>query len=138
MSTSFSNEDLGRIKTPHVDPLVVIVQIVNHSVNRVLVDNGSSTDVLSFDAFKLINLSLNDLKMIQSPLVGLIVDTMNLVGVISLSMAIGEETCQVTIFVSFLVIKMPSTYNVILGHPSLARIKAVVLIPHLKMKFPTP
>ncbi|GAV58281.1 hypothetical protein CFOL_v3_01815, partial [Cephalotus follicularis] len=58
--------------------------------------------------------------------------------VISLPMTIGKESCQITIFVSFLVVRMPPTYNVILGHPSKAALKDVVSIPYLNTKFPIP
>ncbi|GAV65859.1 hypothetical protein CFOL_v3_09373 [Cephalotus follicularis] len=84
------------------------------------------------------NFSQSDLTAIQSPLVRFTGDTFNSEGVISLPMTLGEEPCKVTILVSFLIIKMPPTYNVILGRASQATPKAVVFIPHLKMKFPTP
>ncbi|GAV56499.1 hypothetical protein CFOL_v3_00041 [Cephalotus follicularis] len=83
------------------------------------------------------NLSQNDLMIVQSPLVGFTGDTQNPEGVVSLPVTIEEEPCQVTIFVSFFVIKMPPTYNVILDHPFQAALKALVSIPYLNMKFLT-
>ncbi|GKV43023.1 hypothetical protein SLEP1_g50365 [Rubroshorea leprosula] len=41
-------------------------------------------------------------------------------------------------FVSFLVVKMESTFNAILGRATLCELKAVISQPHLCMKFPTP
>ncbi|GAV69533.1 hypothetical protein CFOL_v3_13034, partial [Cephalotus follicularis] len=106
-------------------------------VKRVLVNNGSSANGLTLNVFNRMNLSWSDLTIVQSPLVGFTRDILNPEGVISLPMTIGGEPCQATIFVSFLVMKMPPTYNVILGHPSQAALKDVVSIPHLKMNFPT-
>ncbi|KAK3000342.1 hypothetical protein RJ639_021309 [Escallonia herrerae] len=41
---SFSDEDVGDIKTPHDDPLVVTLQVGNSDMKRILVDNGSSAE----------------------------------------------------------------------------------------------
>ncbi|XP_077232027.1 uncharacterized protein LOC143865807 [Tasmannia lanceolata] len=38
---------------------------------------------------------------------------------------------------TFLVVKVPSTYNAIIGRPALNKLEAVVSKPHLKIKFPT-
>jgi len=40
--------------------------------------------------------------------------------------------------VCFLVIEAPTSYNVLLGHPSLNTLGVVVSTPHLVMKFPSP
>jgi hypothetical protein len=39
--------------------------------------------------------------------------------------------------VDFLVVSQPSIYNAIIGSPSLNKMKAIMSIYHLKMKFPT-
>ncbi|GKV36263.1 hypothetical protein SLEP1_g44412 [Rubroshorea leprosula] len=44
----------------------------------------------------------------------------------------------VTPSVRFLVVKMPSSFNVVIGRPTLTKIRAVVSQTHLYMKFPTP
>ncbi|KAL0458687.1 UNVERIFIED_CONTAM: hypothetical protein Slati_0495900 [Sesamum latifolium] len=38
----------------------------------------------------------------------------------------------------FLVVDVPSAYNVILGRPTLTAFQAVISIYHMKIKFPTP
>ena len=43
---SFTNDDLRGIHLPHDDVLLVIVVIANFNVQRILIDNGSSTDIL--------------------------------------------------------------------------------------------
>jgi hypothetical protein len=37
---------------PHDDALVVIMTVANHAIHRILVDNGSSVDILYWPAFK--------------------------------------------------------------------------------------
>jgi hypothetical protein len=49
---SFSKEDAQGVVMPHDDALVVTVTIANHVIHRILVDNGSSVDILYWLAFK--------------------------------------------------------------------------------------
>ncbi|GAV59229.1 hypothetical protein CFOL_v3_02760 [Cephalotus follicularis] len=138
MIFSFSDDVLNDIRTPNNDPLVVNVNISNHFVGRVLVDNESLTNMLSYETFNKMNIPLEELKLIQSPLVGFTGNVLNPKGVISFLVTVGEKPCWVTIFVNFLVVKMLGTYNTILRRPTQCALKAVVSIPHMKMKFPTP
>jgi hypothetical protein len=49
---SFSKEDARRVIMPHDDALVVTVTVANHVIHWILVDNGSSADILYWLAFK--------------------------------------------------------------------------------------
>ena len=44
---------------------------------------------------------------------------------------------QVNKEIDFLIVDYPSTYNIILGRPTLNRLRAVTSTYHLKVKFPT-
>ena len=48
----FSEEDARRLHHPHDDALVVSIRIKDYNMHRVLVDNGSSTDILYYPAFQ--------------------------------------------------------------------------------------
>ena len=49
---SFSDKDSARTQHPHDDALVIIPLINETNVKRVLVDLGSSTDVMYYNLFK--------------------------------------------------------------------------------------
>jgi len=49
-----------------------------------------------------------------------------------------EGTQTKTIRICFLVVDAPTSYNVLLGRPSLNTLGIVVSTPHLAMKFPSP
>ena len=48
-----------------------------------------------------------------------------------------EGTIEVTHIESFLVVDQPFAYNIIVGRPTLNRLKAITSTYHLMMKFPT-
>ena len=52
----FTEEDARRLHHPHDNALVVSIQIGDYNTYRVLVDNGSSTDILYYPAFQQIGI----------------------------------------------------------------------------------
>ena len=48
---TFSDSDLEGCQHPHDDPLVIRVVVDNKTIHRVLVDNGSSADIIFASAF---------------------------------------------------------------------------------------
>ena len=47
----FTKEDARHLHHPHDDALVVSIRVVDYNTYRVLVDNGSSADILYYSAF---------------------------------------------------------------------------------------
>ena len=111
--------------------------IANNSVHRILVDNGSSVDILYFQAFERMGLKVNDLKPSPNPVYGFIGDSVIPLEMISLPMTLGEYPRQSCVMADFLVIDQPSAFNAVLGRPSLRELRAVTNIHHLLMKFLT-
>ena len=48
----FLEDDARRLYHPHDDALVVSVRVGDYNVHRMLVDNGSSADILYYPAFQ--------------------------------------------------------------------------------------
>ena len=48
---TFTDEDVGRIHHPHDDVIVITLLIADYTARKVLVDNGSSADILYYPAF---------------------------------------------------------------------------------------
>ena len=49
---TFTDEDATRIHHPHDDVIVITLLIADYSTRRVLVDNGSLTNILYYPAFQ--------------------------------------------------------------------------------------
>jgi hypothetical protein len=67
---SFSEEDAQGVAMPHDDALVVMMTIANHAIHRILVDNGSSADILYWLAFQHMGIEWDRMEPFGSPLVG--------------------------------------------------------------------
>ncbi|KAK3029965.1 hypothetical protein RJ639_038770 [Escallonia herrerae] len=117
--------------------LAVGVRAGNFDVKRVLIDNGSSAEILFYDAFKKINIPTDRLQKMDTPLYGFANHPVAAEGIIALPVAIGTPPTQANFMLDFVVVKVPSAYNAILGRPALNQLQAVVSTYHLKMKFPT-
>jgi hypothetical protein len=137
LSITFSDEDYEGVYLPHSDALVVTMVIGNHKIHRVLVDNGSSADILYKSAFDLMKISKDKLSAFRFPLVGFAGEQVMALGSIELQVTVGSPPMQKTIPVRFLIVDQPSAYNAIFGRTAQVELKAVTSIPHLKMKFPT-
>ncbi|KAK3001662.1 hypothetical protein RJ639_021658 [Escallonia herrerae] len=129
--------DSKDIKTPHDDPLVITIKAGNFDVKHVLIDNGSSAEVLFYDAFNKMNISTDRLRKMDTPLYGFSNHPVAAEGIIALSVAIGTPPAQANFMLDFVAVKVPSAYNAILGQPTLNQLQAVASTYQLKMKFPT-
>ncbi|GKV15370.1 hypothetical protein SLEP1_g26164 [Rubroshorea leprosula] len=135
---TFTSADLETVVTPHNDPLVTFVTINNCEVQRVLVDTGSAPDIMYFHCFESLGLDSALLQRYDGPIYGFNNQPVPVEGVLTMNVAFGSGRSYVTPSVRFLVVKMASSFNVVIGRPTLTEIQAVVSQSHLCMKFPTP
>lgn len=72
----------------------------------------------------------------SSPLVGFSRDVILMEGMITLQVTTRQALKQATVILIFLVVKVPSTYNIILGRSDLNALHAIISTYHLLIKFP--
>ena len=66
----FSDSDLKGCQHPHDDPLVIRAVVVNKMIHRVLVDNGSSFDIIFATAFNKMGIGREKLEPVSTHLRG--------------------------------------------------------------------
>ena len=101
---TFTNEDAARIYHPHDDAIVITLLITDYTTKRVLVDNGSSADILYYTAFQQMKLGRDQLRPMYSPLVGFSGTKVQPVGTITLPVVVGVYPQQVTKDINFLMV----------------------------------
>ncbi|RZS22774.1 hypothetical protein BHM03_00055594 [Ensete ventricosum] len=121
----------------HDDALVISIRMANGYVKRVMIDTGSSADILYFDAFQKLRLTDRDLVTLTSTLTGITGDFVSPLGATMIPVTFEGEPRSKTLVVSFMVVKLLSAYNAIIGRPTLNRLKEVVSTYHRILKFPT-
>ena len=134
---TFTDADTKRVHHPYDDAIVITLLIADYTTRRVLVDNESSADILYYPTFQQMRLGRDQLRPVNSPLVGFRGMKVQPVGTITLPVVVGAYPQQVTKNVNFLVVDCSSSYNAIIGRPTLNSWKAVTSIYHLSVKFPT-
>ena len=134
---TFSDSDLEGCQHPYDDPLVIRVVVANKTIHRVLVDNGSSTNIIFTAAFDKMGIGREKMEPVSTQLQGFSGEKVLPLGSIQLVLTLGDPPCQATTTVRFLVVDAPFAFNMLLGKPSLNAIKAIPSAYHMMIKFPT-
>ena len=116
---SFTKEDARRLHHPHEDALVTNLTIANFNTQWVLVDNGSSANIIYYLAFQQIRIVKERLIPSNVPQIGFGGMKVMPVGSITLPVTIGTYPQQITKDITFLVVDYSSVYNAIIGQPML-------------------
>ncbi|XP_057790956.1 uncharacterized protein LOC131008072 [Salvia miltiorrhiza] len=133
LTISFATSESDKLLHPHHDALVISIYIANCLTKRVLIDNGSSANILFFSAYR--EMGLDESKLIKKAavLVGFSGESTTTAGEIDLPV----YTEGVNLSTRFLVVDAPSAYNVILGRPWIHEMEAVPSTYHQVIRFPT-
>ncbi|VFQ87976.1 unnamed protein product, partial [Cuscuta campestris] len=132
------DRDLPPTGEDHNDPLVITMDINGVDVARVLVDTGSSVNILYLETFQKLRLCRTQLEPLKTPLSGFTRDTVEAEGSIVLPVELGSGEKTVWKKVRFIVVDIKCVHNAILGRPGINKVGAVISMPHLCMKFHTP
>ncbi|XP_012851807.1 PREDICTED: uncharacterized protein LOC105971499 [Erythranthe guttata] len=136
-SIVFNSSELEGPDEDHVDALVVTTTVANFLVKKILVDGGSSADIMYLDAFKQLGIDNARFSPISTPLKGFTGESILSMGEVELPVSLGENPCRITKLIKFLVVDKPSPYNIIRGRPAIPTFKSVPSSYHQKWKFPT-
>ncbi|XP_068477362.1 uncharacterized protein [Phaseolus vulgaris] len=135
---TFTDDDFTAIDPAQDDPMVITVEIDKFAIAKTLVDQGSSVDILYWEIFKKMRIPESEIQPYNKQIVGFSGERVDTKGYIDLYTTFGEEDgLHKTINVRYLLVNAQTSYNILLGRPSINRLKAIVSTPHLAMKFPS-
>ncbi|XP_025636073.1 uncharacterized protein [Arachis hypogaea] len=125
-----------KLRAPNLDdPVVISVSMGPLTVKKVLLDPGSSADVLFYSTFKKMQLGDNSLQPSGGELAGFLGERVPISGYIWMRTTLGEPPNSKSLDIQFLVVDCASPYNIILARPSLNSFGAIVSTVHLCVKF---
>ncbi|XP_074347334.1 uncharacterized protein LOC141686183 [Apium graveolens] len=135
---NFREADARHMHHPHNDALVVNALIGGTNVYQMLVDNGSSVNILAYSTYQKIGLVDNELLPFYNDVYGFTGPPVLVVGRIKLPVTLGEEPWTATRITEFVVVNEDISYNGIIGRPLLREMRIITFIHHFSIKFPTP
>ncbi|KFK36457.1 hypothetical protein AALP_AA4G126900 [Arabis alpina] len=112
-SITFDEKDTEGLDQPHNDPFVINLTVYDFNIARVLIDTGSSVDVIFKKTLERMKIDLSTIKGRPKPITGFSGETTMTMGTIRLPVQAGN----VKQMVDFPVSDHLAIYNVIMGTP---------------------
>ena len=134
---TFTNDDFKAPDPDHDDPMVISIEVAEYGIGKVLVDQGSSVNILYWKTFQKMNLSEDLIVPYNEQIVGFSGERVDTRGYVDLRTRIGSRKDGREVRVRFLLVEANTSYNVLLGRPCLNAFGAIVSTLHLAMKFPS-
>ena len=85
----FSERDSHGIRQPYDDPLVIMLRVEEFNIHLVLIDNGSSVDIVYLLMFQQMKLDKKRIRPFTSPLVSFTGDGIVPRGIVTLTVIAG-------------------------------------------------
>ncbi|KAD4983228.1 hypothetical protein E3N88_19899 [Mikania micrantha] len=119
-------------------PILVNAKVDGQNVHRVYWDGGSAVELMYEHCFRqLESRTQQQLRPHRTSLVGFSGETVTPLGEITVQVTIGAGRFKRTESITFLVVRCPSRYNIIMGRPGISAFGAIVSTAHSMIKFPT-
>ncbi|RDX79108.1 hypothetical protein CR513_40507, partial [Mucuna pruriens] len=120
---TFDDRDMRGWAPCQDEPMVISMGVVGYKVERVLIDQGSSPNILYRS-------TLEKMQLPPCPgnLYGFAGECVPILGTMELETCMGERP--------YTIVDASASYNIIVGRPALNRVGAIVSTKHLCMKFP--
>jgi len=125
----FTDADFYGVNQQQDDPKVITINLENFAEKKVLTD---------WMTYQKLQLPATAMVPYDEPTYSFSREKVSIHGYIDLHAVFREGSQTKTIPICFVVVEAPTSYNVLLGRPSLNTLDAVVSTPYLVMKFPSP
>ncbi|GKB97798.1 reverse transcriptase domain-containing protein [Tanacetum coccineum] len=120
------------------EPIILEGIIEGNQVRRILIDVGSSSEIMYEHFFRDLNVNIKSkLRRCRAPMVGFSGEAYHPMGVIDLRVTMGRAGRSKMVLMEFTIIKCHSPYNVIIGRTGMRSLRAVGSTIHSMIKFLT-
>ncbi|GJW62997.1 reverse transcriptase domain-containing protein [Tanacetum coccineum] len=108
-----------------LEPIILEVVIEGHQVRRILVDGGSSSEIMYEHCFNNLNVNIRSrLRRCRAPMIGFSKETYHPLGIIDFRVTMGKAGRTKTVLMKFAIIKCRSPYNIIIGRTGIRSLRA--------------
>ncbi|XP_059663783.1 uncharacterized protein LOC132309496 [Cornus florida] len=134
ISIGFGDGDLSRVQLPYKDPLVISLLVANCMIKRVLIDPGSSANIITKTVFEQLEIPSSSIRPTSSPLMGFDGTRVDPLRVIDLSVTVAKKTLKE----NFILTKIHPSYNFIMGRGWIHRMRGVPSTFHQQLQSSPP
>ncbi|XP_024043462.1 uncharacterized protein LOC112100057 [Citrus clementina] len=127
--------DEDRILYPHEDALVIKATAASKKFDRILVDSGSSVDIMFKSTLEEMGIADLRLEHTNTSLKGFGGGKLVPLGMVELPITIGSSLTEKIMILDFVVVDEEGPYQIILGRPFLRMNKAVFSNNYLALKY---
>jgi len=115
--------------------MVITATIANWRVHKILIDQGSSIDILYWLTFLKLNVPESAIQAYSEPLLSFAGQKVRSRGFVDLLTTFGIGQSYRTLMVRYILVDADTSYNVLIGRRTLNQLGAIVSTPHMAMKF---
>ncbi|KAJ8425396.1 hypothetical protein Cgig2_021785 [Carnegiea gigantea] len=102
------------------------LETLRGSFRTILIDTGSLVDIITCDCLKKLKYLGRQIAPLVHPIFGFGIREVNPIGIIRLSLCFGDKVKARSLEIDFLVVNVSTTYNIVVGWPTLHNVKAVI------------
>ncbi|RDX93494.1 hypothetical protein CR513_24245, partial [Mucuna pruriens] len=133
----FIDQNFVGVDPEQNDLMVIIVAIANFTIKKILIDQGSSMNILYMSTFKQLRIPKFDIKPYHEQLIGFSDERVDTRGYVDLLTTFDDQNAMRTISIRYLVVNTETSYNTLIGRPTLNALAAIVSTPHLVVTIKT-
>jgi len=123
---TFTDEDFKGVDYRQDDPMVISVDINRFTIRKTLVDQGSSVDILYWKTFKAMRIPDVEMVPYNDHVVRFSGESVGTKGYIELYTTFAQKKNNKTIRIWYMVIDANTSYNILLGRPSINRLMGLL------------
>lgn len=131
----WTKNDEDRVLYPYKDAVVIKANVANKEFNKILVNSGSSVDVLFKYALEEMGITNLSLEHTNTSLKGFGRGRLTPLGVVELPVMIGSRPFEKTMMLNFVVVEEDNAYQMIFGRLFLRISKSVMSNYYIAIKY---
>lgn len=136
LDITFTSANFKRLDSEEDDPMTITTKMANFFVRKTLIDKWSLANILFCKTFKQMDILEFMLQLHDDPLFGFFREKVLIRGFIELMTRFdSKRTRYKDIIIKYVVLHASTSYNILLGQPSINAIGAIVSTPLLAIKF---
>ncbi|RDY08697.1 hypothetical protein CR513_07044, partial [Mucuna pruriens] len=134
---TFTDQNFIKSNIEQNNPMLIIIEVDNFIVKKVLINQGSSADILYMSTFRHMQILEVEMRPYHEQLVGFLGERVDTHGYINLLATFGDPCALRMISICYLIVEADTSYNVLISRPTLNTLGTIVSTLHLVMKFHT-